>query len=224
MATQARQANFATQLRELGPVGVLAAIIIVGANLVIAPVGAILALIWKWAAHVPWADLGFRRPRSWAVTLAAGEIGGILFKLLMKALVMPLLGGPAVNAHFHFIAGDTGQLISMIGASIIVAGFGEEIVYRGFLFNRLWRAFGEGRAATTAIIVLTTALFASIHIPEQGIYGAVQAAFTGLTVAVIYARTRNLWLPIILHAAFDITAVFLIYLQVEATIAHSIVG
>jgi membrane protease YdiL (CAAX protease family) len=147
-----------------------------------------------------------------------------VLKLLLKALVIPLLGGPAVNAHFHFISGNTGQLISMIGASIIVAGFGEEIVYRGFLFNRLWRAFGESKAATMAIVVLTTVLFASIHIPEQGIYGGVQAAFTGLTFATIYALTRSLWLPIVMHAAFDVTAVLIIYFDVEQQVARSILG
>lgn len=224
MAAQARQADFATSLRELGPIGIVAAIIVVGANLVMAPLGAVLALVWKWAADVPWADLGFRRPRSWAVTLLSGVIGGILFKLLMKALVIPLLGGPAINAHFHFIAGNQSQLVSMIGASILVAGFGEEIVYRGFLFDRLGRAFGNSRGPTALIVLLTAALFAVIHIPEQGVYGAVQAAFTGLAFGTIYAATRNLWVPIIIHATFDITAVLLIYFQVEAAVAHSVLG
>src|SRR5689334_11474201 len=106
----------------MGPVGIVTAAAIVAANLFIAPLGAILVLLWRWLADVPWANLGFRRPRSWTLTIAGGIGAGILLKLLLKALVIPVLGGPAVNAHFHFIAGNTGQLVSMIGASIIVAG------------------------------------------------------------------------------------------------------
>jgi len=224
MATTARQGDFAAKLRGMGPVGIAAALIIVGANLVIAPVGAVLALAWAWLAKVPWADIGFRAPRSWSVTLIGGILGGIVFKLLMKSLVMPLLGGPAVNAHFHFIAGNQAQMISMILASIIVGGFGEEIVYRGFLFDRLWRLLGESKATTIAIVTMTTILFSVIHIPEQGWAGAEQAFITGLTFGSIYAVTRSLWLPIVTHAAFDVTAVLLIYFQLEAAVAHSILG
>lgn len=208
----------------MGPVGIAASLIVIGANLVIAPVGAILALVWAWLAKLPLSEIGLRRPRSWTITIISGLAGGILFKLLMKALVMPLLGAPAVNAHFHFIAGDRTQMISMILASIIVAGFGEEIVYRGFLFERLWRAFGRSTAATGAILIVTALFFGSIHIPEQGFPGAEQAFITGLTFGAIYVATRSLWLPIVMHAAFDITAVLLIYFQVEGAVAHSIVG
>jgi membrane protease YdiL (CAAX protease family) len=218
------EGGLASRLRGLGPIGVFAALIIVGANLALAPVGAILALVWAWLAKLPLAELGLRRPRSWVVTLLVGLVGGILFKLLMKALVMPLLGAPAVNAHFHFIAGNRAQLISMILASIIVAGFGEEIVYRGFVFERLWRAFGRSTIATAAIIVATSIFFGSIHIPEQGFPGAEQAFITGLAFGTIYAVTRSLWMPIVMHAAFDVTAVFLIYLRLEETVAHAILG
>jgi membrane protease YdiL (CAAX protease family) len=219
-----QERQLTNRLRALGPVGILAAFVIVGANLVFAPLGAILVLLWKWLADVPWAEIGFRRPRSWPITLLVGLTGGVLFKLLMKALVMPLLGAPAVNAHFHFIAGNQAQMISMILASIIVAGFGEEMVYRGFLFERLWRAFGRSTAATAVILIVTSIFFGSIHIPEQGLPGAEQAFITGMTFGIIYVATRSLWMPILMHAAFDITAVLLIYFRLEAAVAHSIVG
>ena len=184
MATQAQQINFATRLRGVGPVGIAAALIVVGSNLVLAPIGAILVLVWAWLAKMPWRDLGFSRPRSWAITLIAGVIAGVLLKLLLKALVMPLLGAPETNAHFHFIVGNRSAMLSMILASILVGGIAEEILYRGFLFERLGRLLGQSRAATIGIVLLTTT-FASIHIPEQGFYGAVQAAFTGLASATI---------------------------------------
>jgi membrane protease YdiL (CAAX protease family) len=67
-------------------------------------------------------------------------------------------------------------------------------------------------------------VFASVHIPEQRIAGAEQAVFTGLVFGTMYALTRSLWLPIVTHAAFDLTAVAMIYFNLEAPIAHALVG
>ena len=220
----AGEASLACRLRGVGPIGIFVALLIVAANLTVAPLGAILVLAWAWRAQVPLTELGFREPRSRAVTLAGGLAGGALLKLLLKALVMPLLSGPPLNSAFQSIAGNTSEMISMIFASIIVAGFGEEILYRGFLFERLWRAFGHNGRTTIAIVTATSILFASIHIPEQGWAGAEQALITGLTFGTIYAVTRSLWLPIVMHAAFDVTAVLMIYFRVEGAVAHSVLG
>jgi membrane protease YdiL (CAAX protease family) len=142
VASVAERNGFAATLRGTGAIGILAAFIIVGANLVIAPLGAVLVLIW---------------------------------------------------------------------VSIVVGAIGEELDYRGFLLERLGRIVGYSRSAIVAIVLLTTAFFAAVHIPEQGPYGAMQAAFTGLAFATIYAVTRSLWLPMVMHAAYDVAAV-VIYL------------
>ena len=216
--------GLAARLRGFGPVGFAAILLIFAANLAVAPLGAILVLVWARVAGVPWSDLGFRRPRSWLLTIVAGVIAGVMLKFLVKAVIMPLLGGPAINTAYHFVEGNRPALVQMIFVSIITGGIGEEILYRGFLFERLGRLVGKGRVATVAIVLLTTALFASIHIPEQGPYGAVQAIFTGLTFGTVYALTRRLWLPMVMHAAYDVTAVLLIYFGLEATVAHSFFG
>jgi hypothetical protein len=46
------------------------------------------------------------RPKSWLRSIAIGLVFGALFKLAMKAVVMPLLGAPAVNAPYHYLAGN----------------------------------------------------------------------------------------------------------------------
>jgi len=208
------------RLRGFGPLGITAIVIILAANLIVAPLGAILVLVWAKHAAVRWADLGFRRPRSWPRTIVLGALAGIALKLLLKAVVMPLLGAPAINAAYHFVAGNTPALIRLITVSIIIGGIGEEILYRGFLFERLRGLLGHSAAATVAVVLLTTALFAWIHIPEQGPHSAVQALFTGLTFGTIFAITGSLWLPIVMHAAYDVAAVVLIYLNLEAPLAR----
>jgi hypothetical protein len=145
---------------------------------------------------------------------------GIAFKLGMKAIVMPLFGAPAVNLRYHYLAGNAAALPWTLYAVIVGAGFGEETVFRGFFFERLGSLFGAGRAALTATVLLTSGLFALVHYHDQGMPGVEQAAVTGLVFGTIYAITGRLWLPMVAHAAFDVTAVALIYWNWESAVAH----
>ena len=47
-----------------------------------------------------------------------------------------------------------------------------------------------------------------------------QAAVVGLVYGTLYAVEGRLWLPMVVHAAFDIAAVALIYWQWESAVAH----
>src|SRR5687767_12331893 len=121
----------AARLRGFGPVGVLAMLVILaGAQLFSPLTGAVLAIIWAWISRTPWPDLGFVRPKSWLGTLALGFVFGALLKLMMKALVMPLLGAPEINQAFHFLVGNTAALPEILYRISLGAGFGEEIFYR----------------------------------------------------------------------------------------------
>jgi hypothetical protein len=57
------------------------------------PVGALLVLLWVSRSRTPWREIGYVRPKSWIGTLVVGIALGIALKFLMKAIVMPLLGG-----------------------------------------------------------------------------------------------------------------------------------
>jgi membrane protease YdiL (CAAX protease family) len=47
-----------------------------------------------------------------------------------------------------------------------------------------------------------------------------QAMMTGLTFGTIFAITGSIFLPMIVHAAFDVAAVAIIYWDIEEKIAH----
>ena len=177
-------------------------------------------LAWVQASETPWAAIGFVRPRSWLRSVAIGLAFGALFKLVMKAVVMPLLGAPAENATYHYIAGNAAALPYVLYAVIIGGGFGEETVFRGFLFERLGKLLGASGRAKVAIVLSTTTLFAAAHYPDQGIPGVEQAVFTGLVFGGIYARTGQLFMLMVAHAAFDMMAVALIYWNLETLVAR----
>lgn len=100
------------------------------------------------------------------------------------------------------------------------AGFGEETIFRGFLFERLGKLFGSGRRARVAIVLLTSILFGLVHYPGQGLPGVEQATIVGLVFGTIMAATGRIWLLMFAHAAFDLTALAIIYRDLESTVAH----
>jgi len=208
------------QLRGFGPIGLLALSIIVASNFLAVPVSAVLVLVWAHVSQTPWRQVGLAAPRSWTQILAIGIPFGVLFKLGMKAIVMPLLGAPAVNARYHYLAGNAAALPWMLSLVVLGAGVGEEIVFRGFFFERFGKLLGTRPAALAATALLTSGLFALAHYQDQGLSGMEQAAVTGLVFATVFVVTGQLWLPMVAHAAFDVTAVALIYWNWESAVAH----
>jgi uncharacterized protein len=214
--------QFAARLRGFGPLGILAILIILAGNFVLTPLSAVLILIWTKISNTPWRELGFVRPRSWAKTIVIGIIFGVAFKFLMKAIVMPLFGAPPINWAYHFVTGNSSVIPYMLYLIIVTAGFGEEVLYRAWMFERLGKLFGRAIAAKSGIVLITATLFAAAHYPGQGWPGVEQAFVVGLTFGSIFAATGQIFMLMIAHTAFDLTALWMIYYDLETPIAHLI--
>lgn len=210
----------AGELRGFGLLGILAIVVILAGNAVIAPLSAVLVLVWARLSRTPWREIGYVRPKSWALTLAGGIVFGATFKLLMKAIVMPLFGAPPINQAFHYLVGNTAALPAILFAVIIGAGFGEETVFRGWMFERFSQLFGSGARARASIVLITSIWFGWDHYALQGLAGVQQATIFGLVFGTIFAITGRIWLLIIAHAAFDLMAVAIIYWDLESAVAH----
>jgi membrane protease YdiL (CAAX protease family) len=76
-------------------------------------------------------------------------------------------------------------------AGVIAAPIGEEIFFRGFLYNALKR-----RLNIPAAIVISGFLFAVMHIGPLAI---VIIFPMGMALAYVYERTRSLWVTILMH-------------------------
>jgi len=135
---------------------------------------------------------------------------------------MPLLGADPINQAYHSLVGNRAALPAAVLTMIIVAGFGEETVFRGYMFERLGKLLGQNLTARIAIVLVTTGLFGSLHYFEQGLAGAQQATITGLVFGTIFAVTGRIWMLMCAHAAFDLTAVAIIYWNLESAVAHLI--
>jgi membrane protease YdiL (CAAX protease family) len=218
--------EFAAALRGFGPLGLLAIAVVLlpgnvgGPGFFNVPVSGLLVLAWARLSLTPLAALGFSRPKSWTITLLAGVALGVTLKLVMKAVVLPLLGVDPINQAYHLLAHNPALLPGAVFSMLFAAGFGEEATFRGFAFERLGRLLGEAWPAKLAILLITTAWFAVVHYPHQGLAGVEQAAVMGLVYGGLYLATGRLWLSMVTHAVFDLTALALIYFEGELAVAH----
>jgi membrane protease YdiL (CAAX protease family) len=210
----------AERLRGFGPLGLLTLLAILAGNLLFVPLSALLVLGWAWWSGTPWSELGFVRPVSWTRTVAVGLALGIALKFVMKAIVMPLLGAPPINPAYHHLVGNTAAIPAMLYLVIVGAGFGEETVFRGYLFERLGKLFRPGLWSKAMIVVLTSAFFGLVHYYDQGAAGVEQATIVGLVFGTIFAITGQIWMLMVAHAAFDLTAVAIIYWDLETAVAQ----
>jgi uncharacterized protein len=212
--------RIARRLRGFGLLGIVAMLIVLGGNFLFTPLSGILVLVWAWISKTSWRDLGSVRPRSWFGTIALGIIFGVTLKFAMKAIVMPLLGAPAVNGPFHYLAHNPAEIPAMVYIIIIGAGFGEEMVFRGWAFERFGKLLGQAWWAKAIAVLLTSAWFGQAHYGLQGIAGVQNATVVGLVLGTVFALTGRLFLLMIAHVAFDLAAYAMIYWDYESAVAH----
>jgi len=211
----------AAGLRGFGPLGILAILVVLLAgNYLYLPLNAVIALIWVWRSRTPWRDVGYVRPKSWIRTMIAGVAFGMAFKFLMKMIVMPLLGADPINQAYHYLAGNRAALPGAVYIMIVGAGFGEETMFRGYMFERLGKLFGHGVWARNWVVLLTSVLFGLAHYSVQGLAGVEQATIVGLVFGTIIAVRGRIFVLMFAHAAFDLTALAIIYWNLETKVAH----
>jgi membrane protease YdiL (CAAX protease family) len=198
----------------------LAIALIISGNLLIAPLSAVLILLWAWRSGTPWQAIGMVRPKSWVRATVIGVVFGAAFKLVMKSVVMPLLGAPPINQAYHFLAGNTLASLGMLYPIIVGAGFGEELLFRGYMFERLRSLLGRRVWVEVVAVLFTSALFGMVHYPVQGIPGVQQATIFGILFASLYSMGAGLPLLMIAHASFDLVALAIIHWDLETSVAH----
>jgi uncharacterized protein len=211
--------DLAIQSRGFGPVGLLAMGVVVAAS-ILPVLRDIVPLLWVWWSGTSWSDIGYVRPRSWLRAVAGGIIFGVILKLLTKAIIMPLVGADPINRTYQFLVGNKSALASMVLAVTVNGGFGEETFFRGYAFERGSKLLGSSTAVKVLLVLVTSALFALAHYPDQGLTGVEQAAFTGLAFGTTFAITGRIFMVMVAHAVYDLTALAIIYYGQEERVAH----
>lgn len=85
---------------------------------------------------------------------------------------------------------------------LLVGSLAEELMFRGYPFQRLVEAIGAGGA-----ILVFSALFGLVHLmnPGASFWGLFNTVAIGVVLSVAYLRTGALWLPWGIHFAWNAT-------------------
>jgi hypothetical protein len=163
-----------------------------------------------------WRDVGFSLNRSWPITLALGVGGGIILEIIELFVTQPFLtrltGKPPDLADFRILTGNIKYTLVALALAWTLAAFGEELVWRGYVMNRVADLGNRTRLAWFCSLVLVHAAFGLAH-SYQGVTGIIQEGFSGLLLGLIYLRTgKNLSVPIIAHGVSDTLDILLIFL------------
>jgi len=162
-----------------------------------------------------WRDVGFTRPRSWSRALALGVLAGVAMELFSTFVSVPfishLTGDPPDLSNFRSMVGNVELLLFWLALNWTLVAFGEELVYRGYLMNRLAGIGGGSRGAWLLSLILVSALFGWGH-GNQGLTGMLQEGFAGFLLGLIYLGCgRNLAVPIVAHGIANTLAFILIF-------------
>lgn len=187
-------------------------------DLVVAPAGVTGALlfIWflSWLMRANWSDLGLRRPPNWGKTIIIGVGIGILSQLFTLMVLIPLLQQtnikPLDYSRFENMKGNIGLFVMYLIVSWTTAGFGEEVIYRGFLMGQVARLFGGKKIGWGVSLIGVSLLFVLIH-AYQGPMGMILIGFPAILYGLLYiASGYNLWYSIVAHGTAD-TFVFVMF-------------
>jgi membrane protease YdiL (CAAX protease family) len=86
----------------------------------------------------------------------------------------------------------TGELLVGIFVVAVVAGVGEELVFRGIVQNLMWKGTNNIHIA----IWVTGFIFSAFHLQ---FYGLIPRMLLGVLFGYYYYWSRNIWVPILAH-------------------------
>ncbi|MFZ1134996.1 MAG: type II CAAX endopeptidase family protein [Candidatus Korobacteraceae bacterium] len=172
-----------------------------------------ISLRWR---GLGWRDVGLARPANWRRTIAIGVVCGVGMELLELFVTQPLLvkltGKMPDFSDLGELHGNWKLTLLFIALSWTLAAFGEEMVYRGYLMNRVAGLFRKPKVAWTISLVVVSFVFGLGHI-DQGVTGQVENMIDGLLLGVIFLATGcNMWAAIIAHGVTDTVDILLMYL------------
>ncbi|MTI39416.1 CPBP family intramembrane glutamic endopeptidase [Fulvivirga lutimaris] len=168
-----------------------------------------------------WKDLGLGFSSfSWRYALKIFLLSLLVFVLaligfIIGSIVMANITGIPESANmsgYDYMKDNLVMLLLTLVGVYIVSSFGEEVIYRAFLINRISELGLSPKYKTTLAIILSSIVFGLVHY-EWGPMGIVQTGFMGLALGICYIKfKKRLWILIFAHAYMDTILMVQMYL------------
>lgn len=137
-------------------------------------------------------------------------LAGLVVGSCLLGTVYAVLWGLGM-ARFDGGAGFDGLAVAIVYN--LATAMGEELLFRAVIFR-----IAEEVAGTTAAIVISAAIFGIVHAANPGAtvfgVGALTLEF-GVMLALAYVLTRNIWLAVGIHTAWNFTQGYVFGVEVS---------
>ncbi len=156
------------------------------------------------------ADYGLFPPASWPRVVGVALLTMVFmyaYLVLINPYVLlalkPWIGSGVDLTRFDGLKGNIGLYFEILPMVWLSAGFTEEFLFRGFLFNRLLMIFGRGPVPFVVAAVIQALLFSIGHIYQgwPGVVGILAISF--FLLAASRVLKGNLWPAIVMHGLID---------------------
>jgi membrane protease YdiL (CAAX protease family) len=167
-------------------------------------------LLRRHADRRPWSGIG--------LTVDRAAIPHLLLGIVLAAMITMVAAGATVQlglADWDWSAGTTtkspeqglaASIIMIAMSTLLVQGFPEELVFRGYMFRNL-----GGTLPLWATVASSSLLFGSMHVFSNGgattlgerVFYSVAMTGFGLMLAACRTVSGTLWLGIGFHGGFD---------------------
>jgi uncharacterized protein len=172
---------------------------------IVIPLLVVIAIASLKVRNLKIADLGFMKSDFIFKKIIDGIITSVLYFIMFQYFIDPLVSKitPAVLQPIFNIKGNIVKLMVWIIISWTLAAFYEEIIFRGYLINRLGNII-KGKLLSKIVIVILAAMAFGFAHHYQGIHGVISTGIFGLFQSVIYlSDSKKLTIPFISHGLFD---------------------
>ena len=164
----------------------------------------------------PFTSMGLgpdRRLRN----LIAGALFGML---IICAAVASIAVAGHVSLHWHWTSATWLPLLE-VSIVLLIAAMNEELIFRGYPFQRLLEAIGPFLSVT-----IMAALFGLIHWsnPNASLISIANTAIGGALFCLAWLRTRSLWFCWAMHFSWNFTLGVLFGLPVSGITLLAVLG
>ncbi len=155
--------------------------------------------------------IGFKTFLQSIIVFILAIAGFIIGSIIMANIIG--IPEPSDMSNYAYLKDNIGMLLLTLVGVYIVASFGEEVIYRAFLINRISELGLSSKTGKITAVIISSIIFGLAHY-SWGLMGIVQTSFMGLALGFSYTYLKKrIWVLIFAHAYMDTILMVQLYLS-----------
>jgi len=143
----------------------------------------------------------------------------LCFEVLFNPIIEKLTASKIDLTGYDKIRGNLLNYLQWLLIGLVVGGFIEEILFRGFLITRISKIFNNAKDGNWFAIIITSAIFGFSHL-YQGLSGVISTGLIALLFGIIFIyNNKILWYSIITHGFVNLVGLTVIFLDIDKYIS-----